>query len=157
MKQALIYSLKVWLTGVAVALMITWIADSIAPYVFSDYIYSGVFGRIAEVLIFSLAYAVPFCIGVSILSAFDLKITSVKLTLTFFTLIAGWLPVIALTNIIDEPISFGYTQEALVYILINCLGIWLYKPVLLSSKNMNFKFKGIKRIEGMTTPSPTYS
>jgi len=153
MKQTLIYSLKIWLTGVTAALTLTWIADSVSPYVLSDYIYNGFIGRIAEVFIFSLAYAVPFFIATRILSLFDLKIKSVKLILTVFTFIAGWLPVMALTSIIDEPISLGYIVGALVYILLNCFCIWFYKPAFSNSKIGGFRFKGIER---STTPSPIY-
>ncbi len=157
MKQTLRYSLKVWFTTVAAALMITWIADAITPYIFSDYLYSGFLGRIAEVFIFSLAYAIPFCIVAGIFSLFDLKIKSFKLILTFFTFLAAWLPVIELTTIIDEPISLGYTTGTLVYLLLNCFAIWFYKPAFSDRKIGDIRFKGLNQVERGTTPSPIYS
>src|ERR1700743_2172722 len=107
MKHALIYSLKVWLTGVILALVITWIADVIAPYSFSEYLYSGFLGRIAEILLFTLAYAIPFFLCTRILLIFNQKIISTKLILIFATLILGCLPVVALTTLMDEPVSKG--------------------------------------------------
>ncbi|MDB5142019.1 MAG: hypothetical protein JWQ66_732 [Mucilaginibacter sp.] len=149
MKQTLIYSLKVWITGVIIALILTWVADIVAPYAFSEYLYSGFFGRIAEVFLFSLAYAIPFGVLVRVLLTFSWKITSIKVILTFLTLILGWLPVIALTAIIDEPVSAGYTLGALVYVFLNCICIYLYrlKPGISNSEIRNYKFKNARRSE----------
>ena len=157
MKHALIYSLKVWLTGVILALVITWIADFIAPYAISDYLSNGFFGRIAEILLFTSAYAIPLFLCTRILLTFNQKIISIKLALTFATLILGCLPIIALTSLIDEPVSIGYMLGTLVYILLNCMCLYCYKlkPVSLKSKIKGGKFPNM--IEGIITPSPTYS
>ena len=159
MKHALIYSLKVWLTGVILALVITWIADVIAPYSFSEYLYSGFFGRIAEILLFTLAYAIPFFLCTRILLIFNQKIISTKLILIFATLILGCLPVIALTTLIDEPVSTGYMLGTLVYILLNCLCLSFYniKPVSSNSKIKGNKFPKIQPVEERINPSPIYS
>jgi hypothetical protein len=154
MKHALIYSLKVWITGVILALVITWIADVIAPYAFSEYLYSGFFGRIAEVLLFSLAYAIPFGVCVRTLLTLNRKITSIKIILTFLTIVLGWLPVIALTTIIDEPVSAGYMPGALVYVFLNCICIYFYRlqPGISNSEIRNYKFKNTRQTGKMVIP-----
>ena len=159
MKQTLIYSLKVWITGVVMTLMITWTTDIVAPYSFSEYLYNGFFGRIIEILLLSLAYVVPFCLCVMVLFTFDLKASSIKVMLTFLTLVLGWLPVITLTMIIDEPVSSGFKLEAVVYIFLNCLCIYFYKlkPVFSNSESKNNKFPDIKQIKDISNRSPSYS
>ncbi|MDB5023031.1 MAG: hypothetical protein JWP78_786 [Mucilaginibacter sp.] len=159
MKQALIYSLKVWITGVVMTLIITWTADIAAPYAFSQYLYSGFFGRIVEIWLLSLAYVVPFCLCVMVLFTFDLKASSIKVTLTLLTLVLAWLPVLALTMIVDEPVSLGFKLEAVVYIFLNCLCISFYrlKPVFSNSESKNNKFPHIKQIKDISRPSPSYS
>lgn len=159
MKHALIYSLKVWLTGVILALVITWIADVIAPYSFSEYLYSGFLGRIAEILLFTLAYAIPFFLCTRILLIFNQKIISTKLILIFATLILGCLPVIALTTLMDEPVSKGYMLGTLVYILLNCLSLYFYKlkRVNSHSKIRSNKFPNMQQVEEIISPSPIYS
>ena len=160
MKHALIYSLKVWLTSVILVLVITWIADFISPYAFSEYLFSGFFGRIAEILVFTLAYAIPFFLCTSILLNFNQKLISVKVILAFATLVLGCLPIIALTTLIDEPISIGYMLGMLVYILLNCICLYFYnlKPVSSNSKIRGNKFPNMQqKIEEIISPSPTYS
>src|SRR5665213_1170890 len=116
MKQALKYSLRVWLTAVIAVLAITWITDIVAPYAISDYLYNGFFGRITEILLFTLAFAIPFFLCVRFLFVFQQKTSSVKAILSFATLALGWLPVVALTILIDEPVSIGYKLGTIVYI-----------------------------------------
>jgi hypothetical protein len=159
MKQALKYSLKIWLTGVAMALVITWIADIAVPYALSEYLYSGFFGRIAEVLLFSLAFVIPFFLCVRFLLVFQRKISSIKVILAFATLALGWLPVIALITLTDEPISIGYKLGTLAYIFLNCLCLYFYKlkPVSSNSKIKGNKFPDMQQIEEIISPSPIYS
>ncbi|HEY4193945.1 MAG TPA: hypothetical protein VGM63_00300, partial [Mucilaginibacter sp.] len=128
--------------------------------VFSEYLYSGFFGRIAEILLFTLAYAIPFFLCTAVLLIFNQKIISAKIILAFITLILGCLPVIALTTLIDEPISRGYILGTLVYILLNCVCLFFYKlkPLSSGSKIKGSKFPGVKnKIEGVISPSPIYS
>jgi hypothetical protein len=156
MKQALIYSLKVWITGVVMTLMITWTMDIVAPYAFSEYLYNGFFGRIAEILLFSLAYVVPFCLCVMVLFTFGLNTSSIKVMLTFLTLVLGWLPVMALTMIVDQPVLSGFKLEAVVYIFLNCLCIYFYrlKPVFSNSESKNNKFLDIRQIKNVSGRHP---
>lgn len=159
MNQALIYSLKVWLTGVILALAITWIADIIVPYSFSEYLYSGFFGRIAEALLFSLAFAVPFFICVRFLLIFQRKMSSIKIILVFATFGLGWLPVITLTTLIDEPVSTDYKLGTLVYTLLNCLSLFFYKLKMTgsNSKVKGNEFPDRQQIDEIVSPSSIYS
>lgn len=158
MKHAVIYSLKVWVTGVVISLMITWAADIIAPYALSEYLYSGFVGRIAEILLFSLAYLIPFCLSMMILFAFGWSRRSIKALAALLTFILGWLPVAALLNISDEPISIGYKVGTLVYIFLNCLGIYFFlKAGISNNKTGISKFRDNIQTQELSNPSPIYS
>lgn len=82
--------------------------------------------------------------------------SSIKVMLTFLTLVLGWLPVMALTMIVDEPVSSGFKLEAVVYIFLNCLCIYFYRlePVFSNSESKINKFSDIKQIKDISARHP---
>ncbi len=132
-KAALIYSLKVWLTGTLLALISSWIADAIIPYPHQNYFYEDVLERSIEVITFSLAFAIPFFVCVWFIIRLNWHVSLLKLLLSWISLFLGWLPIMVMVIVSDDldPLSPDYIKKVFLYLLLNCACIWSYrlKPV----------------------------
>jgi hypothetical protein len=143
MKHALIYSLKLWLTSVVICLILSWINDWIWPQMYSIDLRTAVFERTVALLILSLAYIIPLFFGIAMMLATDWKQIMIKCVLIFITPFLSWLPIMVLTIATDdiEPLTHTFKIKTLVYIIINCLCVLLYKlrPTIKTPEEISIK------------------
>ena len=133
MKAAIIYTLKVWLTALALSLIGSWEIDFIYHVHSQNYFYSLVIERIIAEGISSLYFALPFGVCVWFLHGTDWKVSTIKLVLTGATFLLAWIPLMVLTIGTDDlgPASLFNKLKVLGDIVLNWICIWFYqfKPV----------------------------
>ena len=128
MKQAAIYSLKVWFTGLALSLIGVWEYELIILHHNLKSIYYEITYVPAGTFVLSIAYAAPFFICVLFLCKTKWKILVIKLILSVLTSLLGWLPIMVLTIATDDlqPMILFKKLAVLTYIFLNCVCIWFY-------------------------------
>ena len=129
MKQALIYSLKVWLTAMCLAFIGMWETNVYTGFAHEDHYYAVILGTILNLSPLSLAFALPFFLSVWVLLTMQWTTVTRKSLLTALTFVFGWWPFMFLVilNARTEPFSYEVKRSILVYILLNCASIWFYK------------------------------
>jgi len=130
MKQALIFALKVWLTGMCLAFIGMWETHLYSGLAREDHYYVAVFLlTVIKLGIFSPAYAIPFFLSVWVLLTMHWSTVTLKSVLSVLTFGLGWLPfmVFAILTERTEPFSYEVKRSIIVYILLNCACIWFYK------------------------------
>lgn len=141
MKQALFYTLSVWLTASGMAIIGTWETDIVERAVSKSYFETEVFGRLIGFGSVSLFYAIPLFFAVSVLRTMIFNVVTFKVVLMIVTFGLCWLPFMVLT--IDtgnmELLSAGYKFQIFIYILLNWTCIWFYelKPADQTPKDTN--------------------
>jgi hypothetical protein len=127
MKQALIYSLKVWLTGVSLGLIAGWlyfvmIGDKV------DSLSDGILMSLG-VILYTLAFGVPFFLCVWLVLTFNWHYSLKKLLLSGISFLLGWLPIMVLVIASDDldPLTSYYRIKISIYLFFNCMAIWVYK------------------------------
>ena len=129
MEQALIFTLKVWLTAMCLAFAGMWETHLYTGFVHEDHYYYMIAGTIIKLSILSLAYAVPFFLCVWVLLTMQWTTATLKSVLTVLTFGIGWWPFMFLVILSArmEPFSYEVKRSIIVYILLNCVCIWFYK------------------------------
>jgi hypothetical protein len=129
MKEALIFTLKVWPTAMCLAFIGMWEADLYTGLVHKDNYYLAVLEAVIKLGILSPAFAVPFFLSVWVLLTMHWTKVTLKSVLSVLTFGLGWLPFMFLAILTErtEPFSFQVKRSIIVYILLNCACIWFYK------------------------------
>ena len=129
MKEALIFTLKVWPTAMCLAFIGMWEADLYTGLAHKDNYYVAVLGAVIKLGILSPAFAVPFFLSVWVLLTMHWTAVTIKSVLSVLTFGLGWLPFmffVILTGY-NKPFSYEIKRSIIVYILLNCACIWFYK------------------------------
>jgi len=128
MKLALIYSLKVWLTGMCLA-FIGMIEVSAYSGLTKEPNYLAVALRALITLgLSSPSYAIPLFVSVWVLQTMNWTTITLKCVLCGLTLIFALFPFMLLVIIAEQTESFSKATKdsILVYIILNCTCIWFY-------------------------------
>jgi hypothetical protein len=129
MKQALIFTLKVWPTAMCLAFIGMWETHVYTGLVHEDYYFAMILGTTIKLSIISLAFAIPFFLTVCVLLTMQWTKVTLKSVLSVLTFGLGWLPFIFFIILAgySKPFSYEVKRSIIVYILLNCACIWFYK------------------------------
>ena len=128
MKQALIYSLKVWLTGDLLAFTVPC-AYIVIRGIHLDMPLIVLIEFSLSMILLSLAFAVPFCVCVMLVVKLTWHNSLKKLLLSFISFPLGWLPIMIFVIGADnlDRLSTDRLRDVFVYIFCNFIAIWVYK------------------------------
>ena len=128
MKQALIYSLKVWLTGMCLAFIGMMEVNLYTGLSLEHSFYVVALKAMIMLALLSPSYAIPFFLSVWVLLTMQWRTITLKAVLCGLTFVFGWFPFMCFVILTGRtaPFSFEVKRSILVYILLNWACIWFY-------------------------------
>lgn len=125
----MIFTLKVWLTGMSLAFIGMCEVDQYSGLAREDHYYAQLLLTVIKMTILSIGFALPFFLCVWVLLTMHWSTVTLKSVLSVLTFFLGWLPFMFLAIVSEnfEPFSYKLKRSIIVYILLNCGCLWFYK------------------------------